>query len=326
MREPLPSWSRLPRFERGGILVFTFLSALNFALPFCISHMVKRAPLPDFSKFQHRLEARFEAISEEKTTAPPPVAMRRTASAPQPEIELFPFDPNHASKETLMRLGLSGKVSQTLVNYRKKGGRFYKKEDLRRVYGLRAEDYERLEPYIALENVKPKRTNTPPAVAHETEIKPESPTLPPQRAMTVALETAEPVEIDVNVATAEEWQRLRGIGPYFAERIVRFREALGGFASIEQIAETYNLPDTVFQSIRPHLVLSPVRQTIDINFASPQQLKDHPYITYKQANVLANYRRFHGPFRSPDDLKKVGGPLRPEDVDRLVPYLNFREK
>lgn len=61
--------------------------------------------------------------------------------------------------------------------------------------------------------------------------------------------------LNVNTATAADFERLPGIGPTLAGRIVKFRAKLGRFPSVETLARTYGLPDSTFRLIRPCLTL-----------------------------------------------------------------------
>ncbi len=215
---------------------------------------------------------------------------------------LFPFDPNTATKEDFSKLGLSPKIAQTILNYRSKGGHFYKKEDLKKIYGLTEEDYKRLESYVEI--TKANRED-------EKKISPK-------------IKSSKAIEIDVNKATTKEWQALYGIGPSYSKRIVTFRDKLGGFAKIEQVAETFGLPDSTFQKIKPHLKISPVFRKLDVNSATFDQLKAHPYISYYQARGIVNYRSQHGQFTDFESLKNMGGAFKEGDFERLLPYLTFR--
>ena len=130
------------------------------------------------------------------------------------------------------------------------------------------------------------------------------------------------VVVDINKADEKKWEALYGIGPYFAKKIVRFRESLGGFASIDQVGQTYHLPDSTFRKIKSHLILSPITRKIHINHEDEVSLKKHPYIDWKQAKVIIAYRSKHGPFSNTTELGKIKI-LSSEDVKRLDPYLSF---
>lgn len=242
---------------------------------------------------------------------PPPL---KTESYPQPFFRSdtlppdpvrFAFNPNTLPLDSLVLLGIPERTARTLINYRKAGGRFRQADDLTKLYGWREEDHKRLKSWMSF----------PKAQTHRTAgaVKPLASTVPiKERAATV---------IDINAADEEGWQQLSGIGPYYARRIVRFREALGGFYSVEQVADTYRLPDSVFQSIKPSLRLHQPPFQLDINGATPELLAQHPYLSLRQARALVAYRNEHGPFT---DQASVRGVLALDDATmrRLDPYLN----
>jgi DNA uptake protein ComE-like DNA-binding protein len=115
-----------------------------------------------------------------------------------------------------------------------------------------------------------------------------------------------PTALDINTADTLLWDRLPGIGPVLAKRIVLFRERLGGFYSVSQVGETYGLADSVFVKIQPFLQLGSVSlRKIDLNETDEKSLADHPYIDTKLARTIIRYRSSHGPFSSVEALKAV---------------------
>ncbi len=230
---------------------------------------------------------------------------------------LFAFDPNIASRNDLVTLGLPEWLADNILKYRDKGGAFRKPEDLKKIYGIRETDYERLAPYIQIA----EKTNTPKAEPAST-MQPERLAVesPDSKTPTRAAKTI--TAIDINKADTDAWQQLPGIGPVFAKKIVGFREKLGGFSSIEQVRETYGLPDSTFQQILPYLRESSVFRFIEINSADIETLKAHPYIDARLATGIVNYRSQHGPYASAEDLRKLRA-LQPDQLEKLKPYLKF---
>jgi len=114
---------------------------------------------------------------------------------------------------------------------------------------------------------------------------------------------------------------LPGIGNKLANRIVTFREKLGGFYKIDQVGETFALPDSTFQKIKPRLILTnnSVKQ-ININTATIDELKTHPYIRYQIGNAIIQYRTQHGSFSSIEDIKKIVL-VTDEIFNKAAPYL-----
>ena len=222
------------------------------------------------------------------------------------EIVYFQFDPNTATFGDFMKLGLTKKAANNIINYREKGGQFRKKEDLQRMYSLEAEDYTRLEPYINV--IAPKVEENPDTEPFAQEIEKQK----PKRI---------PINISINTATPEDWQGLYGIGPAYSERIVKYRNSLGGFHSLNQVSEVYGLADSTFQSILPQLQLDPTPiQQINLNTATQDDLKKHPYFDWKKSKTVIAYRDNHGAFSSVDDLKRVRA-ISSDLFEKLKPYL-----
>lgn len=264
-----------------------------------------RFDLPeDLRKIYNLSAADYERIAPYIRIAPSLRDQPLTAPATAPAS--FLFDPNTVSFDSLRRLGVPARVARTLINYREAGGIFRRPADLKKVYGMTADHLERLLPQVAL-----------PAVPDSTgDAAPASDSLLPETA------SVPPLVVDVNRADAATWAQLRGIGPVLSERIVRFRERLGGFTSIDQVAETYGLPDSTFEVIRPQLRSSPPLRRLAINELDWQTLRKHPYLNRREARALVAYRQAHGPFSGPEALSQVRA-LNRQTLTRILPYLTF---
>jgi len=89
------------------------------------------------------------------------------------------------------------------------------------------------------------------------------------------------------------------------------------------VGETYGLPDSSFQKIRQYLKLETVSvRKININNATLDELKAHPYIRYNVANPIIAYRNEHGSFTRIDDLKKIMA-VTDEVYNKISPYLTI---
>lgn len=222
------------------------------------------------------------------------------------KAELFHFDPNTLDSAGWRRLGIRDKTIRSIIKYRSKGGRFKTAEDIRKIWGIPPSLQNRLVPYVRI------------AAAATASFERNYNHVAPRKLITDL-----PRTIDINQADSIAWEALPGIGPALAARILRFREKLGGFYSVSQVAETFGLPDSVFRRIRPNLQLQdyPV-QKISINESDLSVLAAHPYIRYKLARLLINYRTQHGPFKQPQELLAI--PLCNDSLIRkLTPYLHF---
>jgi DNA uptake protein ComE-like DNA-binding protein len=129
--------------------------------------------------------------------------------------------------------------------------------------------------------------------------------------------------IDINFADTSAFIALPGIGSKLAARIVAFREKLGGFYSIAQIGEIYGLQDSTFQQLKSYFLLAtPSVRKINVNTATAEILKSHPYIRYVLAGPIISYRSQHGPFSKLEELKNIMAMT--DDVYRkLLPYLEL---
>lgn len=222
--------------------------------------------------------------------------------------EGFPFDPNTASEAELFRLGLPNRTVQSILHYRDKGGQFRKKEDLEKIYTLNAEDYARIAPFATFLGAASTASSSP-AVAYAG-------------FGTQAKKTGEIGPVDINTAGVDVWRTLPGIGEIRARQLVSYREKLGGFVSVDQVAEMRGLPDSIFQNIKTHLVWNAgALNKINLNEASMEELDAHPYISRRQAELIVAYREQHGAFASPDDIGKMRAIADPVWLARIKPYL-----
>ncbi|HEY0067447.1 MAG TPA: helix-hairpin-helix domain-containing protein [Flavisolibacter sp.] len=217
--------------------------------------------------------------------------------------ELFSFDPNTLPAEGWQRLGLPSRTVRTIMNYRNKGGRFHQAPDLQKVWGLPPGFYERVKDHIS---IAAQQQHFTPSSSRETP-KPERRTAP----------------VNINTADTSAFIALPGIGSKLAFRITSFRDKLGGFYSADQVAETYGLADSVFQKIKPYLVLDnrPVKK-LSINTATVDELKSHPYIRWNLAKAIVAYRQQHGRFHSLEELKKISL-IDEAAFEKMKPYLGL---
>lgn len=131
-----------------------------------------------------------------------------------------------------------------------------------------------------------------------------------------------PLKIGINTADSAEWMKIRGIGSVLSKRIIKFREALGGFCSIDQVGQTYGIPDSVFQGFKKYLFIDQPCNQININEMEWQQLVRHPYIDSRQANAILRFIENRGPIENLEVLKQMEL-FDSSSWHRLVPYLKI---
>ncbi|RZK18043.1 MAG: hypothetical protein EOO86_11110 [Pedobacter sp.] len=132
-----------------------------------------------------------------------------------------------------------------------------------------------------------------------------------------------PVVVDINTADSAQLDEIKGVGGPFANRILKYRERLGGFFKKEQLLEVYGLNSAKYNEIKGQVALShiPLR-IVNLNTAQFNDLKSNPYLSYKQINAIIQYRKQHGNYTSPADLKKIVI-LNQQIIDQITPYIAF---
>lgn len=283
------------RRELNGIIVLLLLLVAMIIAPQFL-HLFHADANADFSEFEKEI-AVFEADLQQERKKQPAYQQDVDEGEEIPgSATLFTFDPNNLPAEEWKRLGLSSKQINTIKNYESRGGKFYRKEDLAKIYSISKEDYIRLEPYILIPQLKGDKAVSPRYV---------------------------PQIIELNLADSSMLVKLPGIGSVFASRIIKFRSNLGGFYKVEQLKEVFGMDSARYVQMLPLLKVDPskVRQ-ININTAGIEEFKAHPYFRYKIGNAMINYRRQHGDYKNKEELKKlilIGEEL----FEKINPYITL---
>lgn len=301
--------------ERTGIIVLLILIIILVILPFLFPFFIRQKPV-DVTPFKKQIEM----LSAKQFDTTDKYAKRNYSDdnfqnyretdekrgyAKQLKGELFYFDPNTLDDAGWKRLGIKDKTVKTIQNYIAKGGRFYKPADIRKIWGLHEDEVQRFIPFVQIQNTS--NINSTEIKLYETK---------PYEKDKFA-----PAVIDINTADTTILIALPGIGGKLSQRILSFRDKLGGFYKVEQISETYGLPDSTFQKIKSRFSIhnNSVHQ-ININTATVDEMKAHPYLRYALANAIVQYRVQHGMYILVDDIKKIM--LVTEDVfNKIGPYL-----
>jgi competence protein ComEA len=289
-KEKIKEHLRFSFKERIGFVVILLIIAIVFSYPFLFDKKEEQ-PLA----IVRSSDAVNRNINENNTGDSAqsfPHKSYASEHEPKKEIKLFYFDPNTASEEQWQSLGLRDRTIRTIKNYLSKGGSFKAKEDLKKIYGLHEDEYARLEPYVRIELKEETKSAPTNSSSNKFYAKP-------------VYKTETSVINDINSADVNAFIALPGIGEKLAGRIINFRDKLGGFYAVEQVKETYGLPDSTFQMIRQYLKLNTGVKKININTASKEDLKSHPYIRWNLANAIVEYRNQHGAFKTLEELKNI---------------------
>lgn len=226
------------------------------------------------------------------------MAARQTVTEIKPKepVAFHQFDPNHIARKELIELGLDSGIARRIIRYREKGGRFRRKEDLARIYGMDSVWFR--------------------TAANWMTFAPQDPL--PSKAKSIQKSRKKE---DINLADTLQLQDVYGIGPTLARRIATFRDRLGGFVSMEQLREVYGLDSAVVGRVKRQFEIAPGFEPRKINLlqATLEEISRHPYISRKQAQAILAYRAQHS-LETPEQLLSLPQ-LDQHWLTKMRPYL-----
>lgn len=197
------------------------------------------------------------------------------------------INPNTATIDEFLRVGFTKKQATSCINYRMKGGVFYKKEDVKKIYTVSEEDYEKLKEYIYVPYSKPL-------------------SLKQNQTKKIAKKNKEEfiVQININDCDTNDLKNLPKIGGFRARKIIERRDKLGGYYSLSQLYSVYSMDSSIVQCLEKYLIFNPNQiQKININSATFKEINRHPLISYGQTKVLCNYRKIVGTIQTIEELR-----------------------
>lgn len=139
----------------------------------------------------------------------------------------------------------------------------------------------------------------------------------------LAEESLVPELIDINSADSATLVTVRGIGARTANDIIAYRERLGGFAKVEQLADLAVMTERNYEQIITQIFVDSCKiSKIDINFARPESLENHPYMTPRRLRKILKNRQLKGGWSTIEDMI-LDNTLTAEEAEKLSPYLHF---
>lgn len=219
--------------------------------------------------------------------------------------KIYPFNPNFISDFKGYQLGLSVAEIDRLLAFRKTNQYVNSAEEFQKVTKVSDSLLEKIAPYFKFPDwVKNKNRNHFPTSFGKKEKK-------------LAV-------LDINLATQEDLKKIYGIGDGLSERILKEKEKLGGFVSMEQMADVWGLSEEVVVSLNRSFAIGtiPNVKKIKINDASIKELSQFPYFRYALAKSIVTYRSMNGPIKDSEDLIKISG-FPVDKVKIIALYLEF---
>ena len=240
----------------------------------------------------------------------------RSRKQKRDSISVYPFNPNFITDYKGYILGMSIEEIDRLHVFRAKNQFVNSPEEFQKVTLISDSLLESLQPYFKFpewtRRGSVESTDGGSRIAKSVESKSVS-------------DTFKNVKIkDLNSATAEELRSVNGIGDKLSQRIVKFRDLLGGFLSEEQLGHVYGLePEVVARVLDDYRILeSPDISKININQASSRDISKLVYIKYDVAARIVAFREANGGIASFDELIEIED-FPSEKLDIIKLYLQL---
>jgi competence protein ComEA len=287
--------------ERNGIVIIFLIIIIVLAFPYLIKVTSKDNNdeylqfVKEIDQFEKSLKNANDSVNEARRLD----FQQMDRSVIENRISPFPFNPNNLPSEQWSKMGLRDWQIKVIKKFEAKGGRFYKKEDFKRMYCISPSEYELLEPYISI----PEKKNESSESKYEVK------------------ETKKREMIDLNAADSITLLKLYGIGPSFARRIIKYRNLLGGFYSKVQLLEVYGFDQEKLDRIDDYCEVNiGSLKKINVNTVRTEELKKHPYMDFYTAKAIVDQRIILGKFTSILQIKEI--PLIHEELfNKIKNYL-----
>lgn len=313
MKQRIRIWLRnffgFSRTETNGFIILIILMVVILSMPF-ISRKIYSSyekPLQStkdkihlnslLSTLKDNIESKSEAIKEKKYQT---------------------FDLNKSTAQQLSESGFPEFLAERIIKYREKVKPFESKEDLLNIYGIDSAFYQEIQPYITISKLKKD------PVVESKKVSTAKHQIDNQEKPPKELKKTKFVRFDLNKADSTQLQKIYGIGPAYSKRIIKYRDYLGGFHSLNQLNEVYGLKEENLDSLKNHVYIEDqlTLKKLKVNQLDADSLVQHPYISYKEANLIVNYRKQHGEFKSVPDLLSIKV-LDSSWVKKVSPYITF---
>lgn len=376
VKKIMPQLNRLLNFtkkQRIGIIIFLSIIAILFLIDISIKKIFPQQYNFDNTDFKAEVDS-FTNSLEEKPEQTYYTRLDSFIIKKYDTLKLFPFDPNTTTPEEWLKLGLTKKQIKTIKNYKARGGKFFIKDDFKKIYGIRYMQYKILKPYITLPDTLTKKqfrhtkyteqnnTNNPKLFRFD----PNSVSIDQMKQLgfsenliselstfrknggkfykrkdfknlnnvndstynrykyliVFSTNPLEGLKFELNSVDTNDLMKLPGIGSVIAQRIIKYRNKLGGFYKINQLKEVYGLPEETYTKIKAYLTVDESKiKKININFAGFKTIISHPYFDKKTTVAILNFRKKNGFFTSIEQLEKENI-LNKEQFEKVKKYIS----
>ncbi len=303
----LPFFS-LNKSEQRGVLFLSLIIVLivvvNFLMPFFVS------PEKDQNNAEFKREVSLFKQAQQKMKDSMEVIKLQNSGQISIEIarqKIRPkaFDPNKLPEEEWLAMGFTPNQVSTIKKYEAKGGKFNRKEDVKKLYSISEAEYNIIEPYIIIKSEfksTPGKSN--------------------KKASKSAKHTF--LVTDINVENAETIEKNLDINPWLANRITDYRELIGGYYAANQLKEVYGMKPEIFEAIEPWVSFDTnYLKKIDLNKVAFKELLKHPYMDFESTKAIVGTRDKIKSFQSLDDVSIIEG-INDTILLKMLPYFEIK--
>lgn len=290
--------------ERRGVVPLLVLMFLLLAVDVWLSFRRTTSPMEPDQAFLAEAEKFFRAQAADEEEVELAFRHRDDKSLANPIKRTFkkptaPFNPNDLSAEGWESLGMSTKQAEVMERFLEKGGMFYGKEDIRKMYVVSEEFFLHIEPYLLFPERKKKSSQF--VVAEKT----------------LAL-------IDINTADSVALGSLPGINAKMVSKILAVRQQFGGFLQLEQIGDLKGFYAGYFPQLKKLAYVGEVEiSPLNINYCTFKELMQVPGTDYETVKAIIRHREINGFFKETDELVTLN--LAKHDIYvKIAPYLKVR--
>lgn len=291
--DSVKSFFKFSREQRSGIFVlFTIVIALQL-LYFFVDFSSFSVSSPEKEKWLS-FQSKIDSLKQDKLNYVP---------------KIYPFNPNFITDYKGYKLGMSVAEIDRLLAFRKQNKYVNSPEEFQVVTQVSDSLLSVISPYFKF----------PDWVKNKKEFKDFK-----KYDNTAFAKKEKVIILDINQASQEDLIKIYGIGEAISLRILKFKESLGGFVSMEQMNDIWGLSPEVIENLNTHFKISAVPRVkkIDINNASMKELASFPYFKYPISKNIVTYRSMNGDIKNSEDLTKING-LSIEKAKIIALYLDF---
>jgi len=292
MNEHFKDFFYFSRGEKNGIVVLLIILLLLIAAPYLSQLFINDEVIVN-KEFEKEIELFSQSLQEvEEPTYNN--RLNQYIIERYDSLKLFHFNPNNTSQGNFKKLGLTDKQIRTIENYLTKGGKFYVKEDFRKIYGIRHQQYQILKPYILLPEKEYYTANN--GFSNKNEL---------SDSLFV---------FDPNTTSATEFEKL-GLSDKQVKTISNYLSKGGSFETKEDFKKIYGISTEQFNKLEPYIFIkesliekektAEVVQIVELNAATFNELIEIKGIKEYTAKAIINYREKMGGFYNINQLMDI---------------------